>query len=78
LTFLHVANRPPIEGRDSIFRFYRTMFGFLTSSETEVQAISISETGDMAYNIGRTVNAFDGPYGTVKYGWTYLLIWELV
>lgn len=75
---LQIANRPPVEGRDAIHRFYQNMFGFLAGSTAEAHSLRISENRDMAYGFGRTVNVFAGPNGTAEYEGKYVLIWEKI
>jgi ketosteroid isomerase-like protein len=73
---VHIANRPPIEGREAIGQFYSTLFGFLSASTALQESINISESGDMAYSFGRTINEFRDPQGTIEYTGKYILIWE--
>lgn len=72
---MHVANMPPIEGRDAIRDFYRNMFGFLDSSTATPEAIHLSGAGDMAAVVGTTRNAFRGPQGRIEYSGKYSLVW---
>lgn len=73
---LHVANMPPVEGRDAIRGFYGNVFGFLTASEAHPRSSRLSDAADMAYSIGTTSNEFAGPDGPVAYAGKYLLVWE--
>lgn len=74
---VHVANRPPIEGRSAIRDFYGNLFGFLSSSSMTPLRTRHSDGGDMAYSTGSTSNEFSGPDGPVGYTGKYMLIWEL-
>jgi uncharacterized protein (TIGR02246 family) len=73
---LHIANMPPIQGREAIRRFYQTMFGFLTASEITPESTRISSDGEMAWSAGRTSNEFRGPDGPMRYAGKFLLVWE--
>lgn len=73
---VHVANMPPIEGRAAIRQFYGNMFRFLTGSIATPEKIDVSESGDLAYGIGRVTNEFDRPEGPVKYTGKYVLVWR--
>jgi uncharacterized protein (TIGR02246 family) len=72
---LHVANMPPIHGRDAIRKFYGNMFGFLSASTAVPETTHVSSGGDMAYSIGRVTNQFRGPEGPVEYEGKYALVW---
>jgi ketosteroid isomerase-like protein len=73
---LHVANMPPVEGREAIHRFYARMFGFLSEANATPETLVISAGGDMAYGTGTTFNEFRRPEGPVSYTGKYALIWE--
>jgi ketosteroid isomerase-like protein len=75
---LHVANMPPVEGRDAVRRFYANMFGFLSASTATPEALHISAGGDMAYGVGSASNEFRGPQGPAVYAGKYLLVWRKV
>ncbi len=73
---VHVANRPPLEGRGAIRAFYGNMFGFLSASSATPERVHMSGAGDLAYSTGGTSNEFHSPEGTVAYTGKYLLVWE--
>lgn len=73
---MHVANMPPIEGRDAIHRFYENLFGFLAASEAVAETTRVSRGGDLAYTVGRTTNTFEGPEGRVEYSGKFVLVWS--
>jgi len=73
---LHVANMPPIRGRDAIRQFYGNVFRFLTASEPEPETIRLSSGGAMAYSTGSVTNVFDGEQGPLENVGKYLLVWE--
>jgi ketosteroid isomerase-like protein len=75
---LHVANMPPIEGRDAIGRFYGNLFRFLSASAATPERLELSGSGDMAYEIGKASNEFRGPQGTMGYTGKYLLVWRRI
>ena len=72
---LHVANMPPVEGREAIVRFYGNLFGSLTASNAVVEETHMSAGGDMAYSFGQTTNQFRGPEGTESYAGKFALVW---
>ncbi len=72
---LHVANMPPLEGREAIRQFYGNLFDYLTGSHAVPEETHMSASGDMAYGIGRTFNEFRGPEGPVGYAGKYALVW---
>jgi ketosteroid isomerase-like protein len=71
----HVANMPPVEGRDAIVQFYDNLFGSLTASHAEVEETHMSAGADMAYSFGRTTNQFRGSEGTESYAGKFALVW---
>jgi ketosteroid isomerase-like protein len=73
---LHVANMPPVEGRDAITGFYGNLFGFLVASTAVPERLERSEGGGMAWGAGRTSNAFQGPGGPVAYAGKYAMVWR--
>ncbi len=73
---LHIANRPPIEGRNAIRQFYARMFEFLSASIATPETTKISASGDMAYSYGRMTNEFSSPQGPMEYTGKYVLVWE--
>jgi ketosteroid isomerase-like protein len=73
---VHVANMPPLQGRDAIRRFYGNVFRFLSASESTPEALRVSSGGDMGYSSGRVVNVFAGEQGQAEYAGKYLLVWE--
>jgi ketosteroid isomerase-like protein len=73
---LHIANMPPVEGRDAIREFYRNIFRFLTASTAVPESIRVSASGDLAYGIGSVANEFRGPEGTSVNTGKYLLVWS--
>jgi ketosteroid isomerase-like protein len=75
---VHVANMPPIEGRDAIHRFYGNMFRFLSGSSATPETIQVSDSGDLAYGIGSVSNEFRGPEGRVEYAGKYVLVWRKI
>jgi ketosteroid isomerase-like protein len=75
---LHVANLPPIAGRDAIRRFYRRMFGFLAATASTPEALHVAAGGDVAYGTGSTSNEFRGAEGTARYAGKYVLVWRRV
>jgi ketosteroid isomerase-like protein len=72
---VHVANMPPVEGREAIRQFYGNLFGFLVASNAVPEETHLSAGGDMAYGFGRTSNEFRGPEGPVGYAGKYALVW---
>jgi ketosteroid isomerase-like protein len=75
---LHIANRPPIEGRSAIRQFYSGLFGFLSASSATPEVLKVSQSGDMGYSYGKAVNTFTTPQGDVEYSGKYVLVWELI
>jgi uncharacterized protein (TIGR02246 family) len=73
---LHVANMAPIEGREAIRQFYGNMYDFLSASGATPESTVVSESGDMAYTIGRTSSEFHSPEGTRKFSGKYALVWR--
>jgi ketosteroid isomerase-like protein len=73
---LHVANMPPVVGRNAIRQFYGRLFEFLSASTAEPSATRVSASGDMAYSTGRTTNEFRGADGPISYAGKYVLVWE--
>ena len=73
---LHIANMPPIQGRETIRTFYSNVFLFMEESETVPESVQIAASADMAYTTGRVINSFQGEGESVSYSGKYLLIWE--
>lgn len=73
---IHIANLPPIHGREAIRQLYRNIFRFLRASTYTPEVLRLAGSGDMAYSAGAVTTAFDGEQGLVEYPGKYLLIWE--
>lgn len=73
---IHIANLPPIHGREAIRQLYRNIFRFLRASTYTPEVLRLSGSGDMAYSAGGVTTAFDGEQGLVEFPGKYLLIWE--
>jgi ketosteroid isomerase-like protein len=73
---LHVANMPPVQGREAIRQFYGNVFRFLSASEPVAERSHVAESGDLAYSVGSVTNVFRGEQGPVEYVGKFLLIWE--
>jgi uncharacterized protein (TIGR02246 family) len=75
---LHVANMPPVEGRDNIAQFYGKTFQFLSASRSAPETLHVADAGDLAYTTGSVTNEFRRPEGPVEYAGKYVLIWRVV
>lgn len=73
---IHIANLPPIHGREAIRQLYRNIFRFLRASTYTPEVLRMSSSGDVAYSAGGVTTAFDGEQGLVEYPGKYLLVWE--
>lgn len=73
---VHVAGMPAVEGREAIAQFYANLFRFLAGTEARPDALRLAADGSMAYEVGRTANAFVGPQGRTTHVGKYLLVWE--
>ena len=73
---LHVANMPPVQGREAIHAFYGNVFRFMLESEATPETLQISASGDMAYTTGSVTNSFHSQDEPVRYSGKYLLVWE--
>jgi uncharacterized protein (TIGR02246 family) len=73
---MHLAGRPPIEGRAAIGQLYTRMFGYLRESRFTPSALHVAGAGDMAVVHGETANVFGGPDGTVEYVGKYSMVWR--
>ena len=72
---VHIANMPPIRGRDAIAQLYGNVFRFLRSAEYRPDFISTSECGEMGYSAGSVTTVFTGQEGPVEYAGKFLLVW---
>lgn len=75
---IHVANMPPLEGREAIHRFYGNLFNYLSASEATLERLEISASGDMAYATGRASNEFRSAEGSTGYTGKYVLVWKKI
>lgn len=73
---LHVANMPPIEGRESIAAFYANVFRYLNYSMATPQTLRMSSAADMAHATGKVTNVFAGSDGPQEYHGKFLIVWE--
>jgi uncharacterized protein (DUF885 family)/ketosteroid isomerase-like protein len=73
---VHIANMPPVEGREAIHRLYGNVFRFLSSADYLPETIRVAEGADMAYSTGRVTTVFAGEQGPVEYPGKFLLVWE--
>jgi ketosteroid isomerase-like protein len=73
---LHIANMPPVQGRESIARFYANVFRFQLASTTVPEHLQVSASSDLAYTRGSSNNVFDGADGPIEYAGKYLLVWQ--
>ena len=74
---LQIANMPPVEGRDRIRELYRNLFNFMETGEVTAERLQIAASGDLAYSLGGTRNAFRTEEGLAEYVGKYLLVWEM-
>jgi len=72
---VHIANMPPIRGRDAISQLYGNVFRFLRSAEYRPDFIRASNYGEMAYSAGSVTTVFNGQEGPVEYAGKFLLVW---
>jgi ketosteroid isomerase-like protein len=72
---VHIANMPPIGGRDAIAQFYGNVFRFLRSAGYRPDFIRVSDCGQFAYSAGSVTTVFDGREGPVEYAGKFLLVW---
>lgn len=73
---LHIANMPPVQGRESIARLYANVFRFQSASTSVPEQLQVSESSDLAYSRGSSNNVFDRPDGAIEYAGKYLLVWQ--
>lgn len=73
---LHIANMPAVQGRSEIVRFYANLFRFLEASAVTPETMHMSDSGDLAYSIGRASNTFRGAQRLTEYSGKYLLVWR--
>jgi ketosteroid isomerase-like protein len=73
---LHVADMPPVYGRDAIAKFYQNLFRFLSSSSGTPELMRTSSSGDLAYSTGTVENVFGAEPQATHYSGKYLLVWE--
>jgi len=73
---LHIANMPPVQGRESIARFYGNVFRFQSASTSVPEQLQVSASSDLAYSRGSSNNVFDGPDDAIEYAGKYLLVWQ--
>ena len=73
---LQIANMPPVEGRDRIRELYGNLFNFMEAGEVTPERLQVAASGDLAYSLGETRNAFRSEEGLVEYVGKYLLVWE--
>lgn len=72
---LQTADRPAVRGRAAVRQFYAKVLGFLASSTGSSESVRVATGGDMAYEVGRTRNEFQGSQGPVAYDGKYLIVW---
>lgn len=75
---LHVAGRPPVQGRKQVREFYGNVFQFLSASTATSDRVRLSSGGHMAFVLGSTTNEFQTPDGLVSYQGKFLAVWERV
>jgi uncharacterized protein (TIGR02246 family) len=73
---VHVAGFAPLRGRSAIRQFYANVFRSLSESEATPESTRVSQSGDMAWGLGRVTNVFEGPDGRSEFAGKYLLVWE--
>lgn len=73
---LHVADMPPLQGREAIARFYGNVFRFMRASEATPERLRVSSSDDLAYGMGRVRNVFAAEGEPLEYEGKYLLVWE--
>lgn len=73
---VHVADMPPIRGRDAIRRLYGNVFRFLESSEYVPEMLRVSQGVDLAYGTGIVTTVFTEEEGVVEYRGKYLVVWQ--
>jgi uncharacterized protein (TIGR02246 family) len=73
---VHVANMPPMQGRDAIHRLYENVFRFLRSSEYALRDTRVSGSADMAWSTGSVTTVFEGREGPAEFPGKFLLVWQ--
>jgi uncharacterized protein (TIGR02246 family) len=73
---LHIANQPPVQGREAIHSFYAQVFRFLKAASSEPEMVQVAAAGDLAYATHRVVNVFDRQGATLEYNGKSLIVWE--
>lgn len=73
---LHIANMPPMRGRDAIAGFYSNLLRFLSATTATPETLRVSRSGDMGYTTGAVTSVFEGGEGRAEYPGKYVLVWE--
>jgi ketosteroid isomerase-like protein len=73
---LHVADMPPVHGREAIAKVYGNLFRFLSSSSGTPELMRMSSSGDLTYSTGTVENVFGAKPQATRYSGKYLLVWE--
>jgi ketosteroid isomerase-like protein len=73
---VHVANMPPMQGREAILRLYENVFRFLRASDYAVGETRVSTNADMAWTAGSVTTVFEGREGPVEFPGKFLLVWH--
>ena len=72
----HVSGFPPMEGKDALRDFIQAEL--LDDLKWGIDRTEVSESGDLAYDLGTTVAYLNGPDGPFEDHQKYLFVWKKI
>lgn len=75
---LHVCGVPHVQGGDAVRALYAEFFKTFIRTDITQLAITVSSSGDLAWDYGTYVNQYRGPDGPIVEEGKYLGVWSRV
>jgi ketosteroid isomerase-like protein len=75
---LHVCGVPHVQGNDAVRGLYGEFFKTFIRTDITQLGITVSSSGDLAWDYGSYVNQYQGPDGPIREEGKYLGVWTKV
>ena len=72
---VHVANMPPLRGREAIGGMFARVYRFMESAEYQAESLTVG--GDLAFSTGSVTTTFPGESGAAVFTGKFSLVWRL-
>lgn len=73
---VHMDNFPVVQGHEQIRSIYESMFQTMISLRSEIKSVTVSASGDMAYEMGNNFSTIQTDSGPMETASKYILVWR--